>query len=166
MRVWEKDHYNNVISLWFTCLLLVSYYWITVIKGWSGQQAGNEAATGDKRGFWGKYIKGPSGNSKIFLLQKRLWDSQPWVSLLSCFIPKVLPGCSWGCPVLPVLSQQLMDGFVGEHWELMSFRHSLAGDFVALIYLQSGFRWEQELAFCEVLFWITWSKCSKQRCKL
>lgn len=118
----RKITITNVISLWFTCLLLVSYYWITVIKGCSGQQAGNEAATGDKRGFWGKYIKGPSGNSKIFLLQKRLWDSQPWVSLLSCFIPKVLPGCSWGCPVLPVLSQQLVDGFVGEHWELMSFR--------------------------------------------
>lgn len=148
----------NVISLWFTCLVLVSYYWITVIKGCSGQQAGNEAATGDKRGFGGKYSKGSSGNSKMFLLQKHLWACfqwgwQPWFSLVSCFIPKALQGWSWGCTLscLCWASSSRM-GLTGEHWELMSFRQTLAGGFVALICLQSGFRWWNKLAFCKVLF--------------
>lgn len=141
----------NVISLWFTCLVLVSYYWITVIKGCSGQQAGNEAATGDKRAFWGKYIKGPSGNRKMFLLQKRLWACfywgwQPWFSLVSWFIPKVLRGWSWGCSLSCLCwAGTSWMGLMGEHWGLMSFRKSLLGilwpSFVCRVALDDSRNW-------------------------
>lgn len=146
----------NVISLWFTCLVLVSYYWITVIKGCSGQQAGNEAATGDKRGFWAlqetarcscfrnicEYAS--RGAASLGLV----WFAGLFPKLSELELGLLCPACAE--PAAHVC-------LAGEHRAHVT--QTLFGHLVALVCLQRGFRWWQELAFCKLLVWITWSKC-------
>lgn len=73
-----------------------------------------------------------------------------WLSFVSCFIPQVLQGWSWGCTVLPGLRQQLMGEFDRGTLSLMSFRQTLAGNlwpsFVCRVGLDDSRNWHLQSA--------------------